>query len=955
MSKARVRVKRAPRAIAACVAGVGFFFSTSFDSVLAQSAQQSAGRQISIPAQPLASALVAFSRQTGVAIFAASSVTSGKRSSAVGGNMRPDVALRTLLAGTGLSYTFTSATSAKVVAGGAVTPLNGSETLDEIVVEDGAGQQFFGTAPADTGTTVMSGDLLQVRKDGTGDANAILKNLPNVQYQNEAKKDGGDDDQSVIDLKPKEMSISGARVYENNFIIDGMPTNNVAGSVERFGDEDLSDGFPNADRIYGLHSQTVYVPAEFLDTATVMDSNVSAQYGNFQGGVVSYKLNEPAKDRLRTTVTTDYSTSDWAEYNLKTETKTNPNNVQQPDFIKKRGSLTVTGPVNDWLSILGQVSHEEALTHKDKQYRYYSQRAEEDSDKNFYRFKANADTRYGEFSAEVIYDTYRQLWESHTYRDFKMDIGKDTLTAKLENTYKIGDQAFAGISFGNVKLTSRMSYSGSETTDDASGNIARQMKQTEWSPAGANGKVVWTSTELSDWCRTDPTLKQATLCYDGAWGDSLQKQKQVSWSEAVTGDVFLGKFSFGTDYAYTDAKRARPEDFIYYSQYTTAYTAKVSQFDCSKTSEECSKEQFSNTKTIWQAYDIDAQLHDFGSYAELDQTWRWFNVRAGARASLDSYMHNLDIAPRLVATVTPFEDLSVSGGYNRYYNANSLAYAIRDQQPRGQSYARAHDSGTVSNSWTTRPITGNYTNSASGLDTPFSDERTISVAGKEPLLDGSWRIRFLDRRSFDQYASDANGTTYTLTNNGKGFYESVTGEYLKRLNPLTIPHMDALAFNASFTWSRQRVSHNNYYVDDLIDDRIWYNGKSYSLGGFGAVLGNLDIPMRLQMGFTSKWFDDALSFDIFGNYNLAFRGIRDTEEKISIDGVTHDIYEDFDYSSRFTVDVASAYTFFKEGDTSFTVDGRIDNVFNETGNATATNARPWIIGRTVWVGAKATF
>ncbi|WP_041787476.1 hypothetical protein [Rhodomicrobium vannielii] len=52
--------------------------------------------------------------------------------------------------------------------------------MDEIVVEDGAGQQFFGTTPADTGTTDMSGDLLQVRKDGTGDANAILKNLPNI-------------------------------------------------------------------------------------------------------------------------------------------------------------------------------------------------------------------------------------------------------------------------------------------------------------------------------------------------------------------------------------------------------------------------------------------------------------------------------------------------------------------------------------------------------------------------------------------------------------------------------------------------------------------------------------------------------------------------------------------------------------------------------------------------------
>ena len=34
---------------------------------------------------------------------------------------------------------------------------------------------------------------------------------------------------------------------------------------------------------------------------------------------------------------------------------------------------------------------------------------------------------------------------------------------------------------------------------------------------------------------------------------------------------------------------------------------------------------------------------------------------------------------------------------------------------------------------------------------------------------------------------------------------------------------------------------------------------------------------------------------------------------------------------------------------------KVENLFNQTGNATASTDNPWLIGRTVWAGAKATF
>ncbi|WP_425388581.1 TonB-dependent receptor domain-containing protein [Croceicoccus bisphenolivorans] len=57
-----------------------------------------------MPAQPLASALLEFSREAGVAVTARSELTQDHRSSAVTGRYTPEKALQLLLAGTGLHY-----------------------------------------------------------------------------------------------------------------------------------------------------------------------------------------------------------------------------------------------------------------------------------------------------------------------------------------------------------------------------------------------------------------------------------------------------------------------------------------------------------------------------------------------------------------------------------------------------------------------------------------------------------------------------------------------------------------------------------------------------------------------------------------------------------------------------------------------------------------------------------
>ncbi len=73
------------------------------------------GISFDIAAQPLASALAAYTEATGLAVLVTSRLTAGRRAAAVRGRLAPQEALRQLLAGTGLQARFASASAFTLV------------------------------------------------------------------------------------------------------------------------------------------------------------------------------------------------------------------------------------------------------------------------------------------------------------------------------------------------------------------------------------------------------------------------------------------------------------------------------------------------------------------------------------------------------------------------------------------------------------------------------------------------------------------------------------------------------------------------------------------------------------------------------------------------------------------------------------------------------------------------
>lgn len=106
-------------------------------------AQSEAQTSFSVPAGPLNQALTIFGRQAGVQVTYLASIAAGKTTSGVSGNVSREQALATILAGSGLVYSFPNATTVAisqpndVVAGAS---LAGDETvLDTIVIQ---GEKF---------------------------------------------------------------------------------------------------------------------------------------------------------------------------------------------------------------------------------------------------------------------------------------------------------------------------------------------------------------------------------------------------------------------------------------------------------------------------------------------------------------------------------------------------------------------------------------------------------------------------------------------------------------------------------------------------------------------------------------------------------------------------------------------------------------------------------------------
>lgn len=826
------------------------------------------------------------------------------------------------------------------------------------------------TARKGQGGIGLSAQSLATRS-GTGgaDANAALTALPMVQDSRDADEDAGQSVDSLLDLRPKELSISGGRLDDNAILIDGIPAGSLYGTDNPLSDElDTEIGSLHLFGLYGMHAQSQFVPLGLLEAAEVSDASVSARHGGFQGGVISYQLKKPDPRRASGRLSLSVSGDSFSSYRLATPDGSNPGNVAAPSVNKHSLTLDLNQPLGADTTLRFGFSREEVGGDKQMNAQYLRREAPVATQSDFWRLGLHhqlSDSRALELNAK--YTDYSQNFAANWSDGYRMDVRNQALTLDAGYLQSWERLEFAGLALRDAKLKLTGIWQDNRLENRSNSNTSFNWRGYGARYDRATGALLslFESDAFDAWCNpeaavtawTSPRVQQNISCSTGGMGSKALADQRSRFSAEFEAALGKGQLRAGLGYEAITARRSAEAGTAYSSVTTRPEDAPFAGYTCAPGDPACRADQFANIRVALPGHDLRLRASRAEAWGEFEQRFGAVDLRFGLRADYNDVLKNLDLAPRLSGRWELSEAFGVSFGLNRYYSDKFLSYAIHDQIPRGVTQTRgASDAGVVED-WRPGTVNTAYRFTQGGLATPYNDEITLGFDWTEAVTGGDWQLRLLQRRGRDQFARQPGGSTVTgnqVDNSGWSKFQAVSMEYAKLITPQDFLGLDSLGIYTSATWSRAQVSNDTVFA--AVDDSYYfYNGRSYSAGEFDAARGNFDIPVKASVELRGSWQDARYELGLAADIRMGYTAAADTGEQVTetnSDGYTgdHQLYEDRRMKPQVRLNLAAKARLYAEGDRSLDLDLRVSNLLNETGNARATASRPWVQGRTLWIG-----
>lgn len=234
----------------------------------------------SIPAQPLATALIAYGKQANLQVLTAGSAIAGFRSAGLNGNFPPAAALTQMLQNTGLSFEFPAARTvvvkpANVAAPGAPQPAANIEVKELTPVEANAlvGRDVGFMASLSSVASRNDTDLIDVPQS----VSVITRDLM--------------DSQQVLTVADAVRNVAGVQYIDGS---DGLPLFQIRGFYAGNG---LTDGMPNS-----IAGSGDYPPLAGIQRVEVLkgpQSILGDTNGNSFGGLVNVTVKQPQSEVVR--------------------------------------------------------------------------------------------------------------------------------------------------------------------------------------------------------------------------------------------------------------------------------------------------------------------------------------------------------------------------------------------------------------------------------------------------------------------------------------------------------------------------------------------------------------------------------------------------------------------------------------------------------------------------------
>ncbi|MEM6277581.1 MAG: TonB-dependent receptor [Pseudomonadota bacterium] len=188
----------------------------------AKAQETTESRAFSIPAQPLPAALIAFADQSGLTLVYDARIARGQSSPGANGLLSPDAALRDLLADSGLTFRFTSATSVTLSRERTAIE-SGPVTMNELVVTARRFEESLEEVPGSV--AVLSAE--DIERSNIDDLNDYVLRIPNTNFV-----EGGSPTDAELSIRGISNLIGGSAtgptsgVYIDEVIVNPTGSNN---------------------------------------------------------------------------------------------------------------------------------------------------------------------------------------------------------------------------------------------------------------------------------------------------------------------------------------------------------------------------------------------------------------------------------------------------------------------------------------------------------------------------------------------------------------------------------------------------------------------------------------------------------------------------------------------------------------------------------------------------------
>lgn len=827
--------------------------------------------------------------------------------------------------------------------------------------------QYIGIeVPEVIGRAYLDRNFIEATPKGNGDINELIALLPGVQLSEDYYSID-----NLAEISAPEISISGAKPWQTGFMIDGMNYNNRLdpASASRIGasENEVSGGV-----------QSMNINSQIVESITVYDHNIPADFGDFSGGVVDAETISPFSTDTRVSFGIRGNRSDWGEYHIidndePDDTTEGKDDLEPPIYEKTNIDFSIQKKLNDQHALLMSVSY---LKSDISDISLSAQKVESRENINALLKYSYRDGWVDSLDLSVMYAPYTSdsYLKDVLNSDYQVEGGSFGFTANLAEETR----------FGHFSSKFNMSQSDNNRTGPAHFYTWLQAKGKEW---GQLADQSADSTPVSEY---------------GGYGNLDNTQTSFNWRNTLT----LERKKWGnTEHAirvgaelnHQNYERTRQQNYYKYDS-PIQYSSTSAQLNCSGYTLDCVEQsfyvdldtlaeqlggsidfdnpehllaysnnvattaQYFNSRLVTPSEQIDVSLNKAALYATDVITWKQFDFHLGVRYDYDDFFKNHNIAPRLSMGYDVFNDGNtlLTAGLNRYYDAGLLGYKIKEQQKFAYREYRPIQSGYLQ-AWLPSSYTGNFRYIFDDVKSPYDDEIALGLRHATESF-GNFAVKYVHRDKKDQLSRNKetnlknDGYQYiTIYNNGTGESERYSLSWDAKFGDHSI------WANASYSQNSESNSDYTATPDNTpIESLVYYEGELMSLSELDTLKANFGRPVTANFGWNTDWtdtFSTGLTATYSGSYTTAIKSSSDQRIGIGSECTTCEAveifvpkYEAHTFDSRIMFALSSRWDYQISQSQSVEVRLDISNLFNARSHAITEGNSGIEPGRMFWLG-----